>query len=105
MRWVWWIVVAAVASGSDCSKTSVGFTPFIDPYPRPYQGQTVALYPTGNQPPPAHRALGLQQAVQVTPRDAVGNADPNGRIVLLSIGLSNTTEEFSAFIPLAMADG
>ena len=99
MRWLL-ILSAGLAFGSDCSKTSVGFSPFIDPYPRPYQGQTVG--------PPFRTAsnllLGLQQAAQITPRDATGAPDPNGKIVLLSIGLSNTTQEFSAFIPLAMAD-
>lgn len=89
---------------SNCSRTSTGFTPFTDPYPRPYQGQPVGLYPTGNQPPAAHLALGLAQSKQIAPRDAAGNPDPNGRIVLLSIGMSNTTQEWSAFLRMAQAD-
>jgi uncharacterized protein (TIGR03437 family) len=99
-----WFLAASLAWGSNCSRTSVGFTPFTDPYPAPYRGKQVSLYANGGQPPPEYLALGVQQALQVTPRDAAGNPDPNGRIVLLSIGMSNTTQEFSAFIPVAIAD-
>ncbi len=39
------------------------------------------------------------------PRDGAGNPnDTNGRIVLLSIGMSNTTQEFSTFQGLAARD-
>src|SRR6266567_2773834 len=103
-RLVLWLLAVPLAWGSNCSRTSVGFTPFTDPYPATYQGKQLALYPGGNQPPAAFLALGLLQASQVTPRDAKGNPDPNGRIVLLSIGMSNATQEFSAFISLAVAD-
>src|SRR5260370_814992 len=103
-RFVLWLLAVPLAWGSNCSRTSVGFTPFTHPYPSTYKGKQVALYPGGNQPPPPFLALGIQQASQVTPRDAMGKPDPNGRIVLLSIGMSNATQEFSAFIPLAMAD-
>ncbi len=98
------LLATSLAWGSNCNRTSVGFVPFTDPYPRAYQGKQVSLYADGNQPPPAHLALGLKQAAQVTTRDAAGNPDPNGRIVLVSIGMSNTTQEFSAFIPLAARD-
>jgi uncharacterized protein (TIGR03437 family) len=99
-----WLLAASAAWGSNCSRTTVGFTPFINPYPSAYQGQQVSLYPTGNVRPPAHEALGMQMAAQVAPRDSAGNPDPNGKIVLLSVGMSNTTEEFTTFLPLAQAD-
>ena len=38
------------------------------------------------------------------PLNAGGNPDPNGKIVLISIGYSNWTMEFSVFAPQAMAD-
>src|SRR5918992_184576 len=41
---------------------------------------------------------------QVHPLNAKGQPDPNGRIVLLSIGMSNTTQEFSRFKQMADAD-
>lgn len=98
------LLAASAAWGSNCKGTSAGFPPFTDPYAPAYRGKQVSLYPNGNQRPAAHDALGLRQSAQVTPRDAAGSPDPNGRIVLLSVGMSNTTQEFSAFIPLAMAD-
>jgi uncharacterized protein (TIGR03437 family) len=105
MRRAGWLLLAtSLAWGANCSRTSAGFTPLSDPYPRSYQGFQVSLYPDGAQPPAAHLALGLKQAAAVTPRDPAGAPDANGRIVLLSIGMSNTTQEFSAFIPLATAD-
>lgn len=98
------LLVPAVQWASNCSRTSVGFTPFTDPFAKPYQGKAVGLYPDGNQPPAAFLDLGMQQSADIRPRDTTGAADPNGRIVLLSVGLSNTTQEWSAFIPLARAD-
>src|SRR5213083_2372669 len=41
----------------------------------------------------------------IVPLDTLGNPDPaNGRIVLISIGMSNATQEFSTFVPLATSD-
>jgi uncharacterized protein (TIGR03437 family) len=93
-----------MAWGQNCSRTSVGFTPFSNPYAALYQNQQVSLYPAGNQRPAAFDTLGRQQAAAITPLNLAGNPDPNGKIVLLSVGMSNTTQEFSAFIPLAAAD-
>jgi uncharacterized protein (TIGR03437 family) len=99
-----WLLAASAAWGSNCSRTTVGFIPFIDPFPPAYLGQQVSLYPVGNVRPAAHEQLGIEIAAQVLPRDSAGNPDPNGKIVLLSVGMSNTTEEFTAFLPLAQAD-
>ena len=61
-------------------------------------GFTGGLYPDGsNTPPPAHAAAGLAQAAQIMPRDAAGAPDPNGKIVLISVGMSNTASEFGTF--------
>lgn len=103
-RLVLWLLAASLAWGSNCTRTTVGFTPFIDPYPAAYKGQPVSLYPNGNVRPAAHEKLGLQQAAQVVARDSAGNPDPNGKAVLLSVGMSNTTQEFTAFLALAQAD-
>src|SRR5215472_12164651 len=98
------LLATSIAWGVNCGGTSIGFTPFTNPYAPAYKGQAVSLYPNSNQRPITHEALGLQQAAQIVPRDTAGNPDPNGRIVLLSIGLSNTTQEFSASMQLAMRD-
>ena len=56
------------------------------------------LYPNGsNSRPPDHAAAGMAAVGQITPRDASGAPDPNGKIVLLSIGVSNTMIEFRDF--------
>jgi hypothetical protein len=46
--------------------------------------------------PPDHLASGLLRSAQVVPRDRDGRPSATGRIVLLSIGMSNTTQEFCA---------
>jgi len=94
------------AAAQDCSKTSVGFTPLNDLGTGTYQGFEGGLYPGGASVRPAgHEAAGLAQAALVVPRDAAGNPDPaGGKIVLLSIGLSNTSIEFSRLMTLAAAD-
>ncbi|MBZ5586312.1 MAG: hypothetical protein LAQ30_29825, partial [Acidobacteriia bacterium] len=99
-----WLLIGSAAWGANCARTSVGFTPFTNAFPVSYKGFSVSLYPNGAKRPAAHETLGLQQAAQVTPRDVGGAPGPNGSIVLLSIGMSNTTMEFSAFVPLAKAD-
>lgn len=63
------------------------------------------LYPGGsNVRPPMHDSAGLSFAHGVRPLDAEGGPDPEGRIVLLSIGMSNTSAEFRAFKHLAHSD-
>src|SRR5579872_5667248 len=99
MRMAALLLASVAAWGANCSQTSLGLPPFTEPFSRPYQGQPVSLYPTGNQRPAAHEALGLKQAAAVVPRDSMGSPNSNGQIVLLSIGFSNTTEEFSTLIP------
>lgn len=81
---------------SDCNRTSVGLTPVSDLGPGRYLDRYPGgLYPEGwNAPPPAHIAEGLRRANAVTPLNRDGRPDPAGKVVLLSIGMSNTTQEF-----------
>ncbi|MBI4535897.1 MAG: T9SS type A sorting domain-containing protein [Ignavibacteriae bacterium] len=89
-----------------CTTTSVGRIPINDLGSGVYEGYPGGLYPGGlNQRPPVHDAAGRAMAEQVLPRDVAGNVDMlNGRVVLLSIGMSNTTQEFSVFREIANAD-
>jgi hypothetical protein len=96
---------AAIAESKDCSKTSVGFTPLSDLKGGEYKGYKGGLYPGGkNRPPKKYRSIGKKKAKQVRPRDDDGRPAPNGEIVLLSIGMSNTKGEFAVFEEIAGAD-
>jgi hypothetical protein len=66
--------------------------------------------------PASHALAGLAAAARIQPLDVNGAANPNGKIVLVSIGMSNTTQEFcsdgglpgscqtTSFIAQALAD-
>jgi hypothetical protein len=70
-----------------------------------YKGQDGGLYGGGkNDPPKEHLEAALQQAKLIQPLDAEGKPSDNGKIVMISVGMSNTTQEFSAFVRLANAD-
>ncbi len=87
-------------------KTSVGLIPLDRLGAGLYQGYSGGLYPGGsNSMPASHLAAGLAMARLIQPLDMTGAADVvNGKIVLLSIGMSNTTQEFSVFKSIADAD-
>ncbi len=55
------------------------------------------------QPGP-HETEGLNRARSIVPVDPNGKPDPSGRYALVSLGMSNTTQEFSVFKTLADAD-
>lgn len=63
-----------------------------------YQSFEGGFYPGGkNERPKEHEAAGLKLAKQVQPLNAQGQPDPNGKIVLLSIGMSNTMQSSQGF--------
>jgi len=101
------LVIPAVGFGANCNVTSVGLTPITDfGAGETYLGFEGGLYPgEANVRPAAHDAAGLARAQAIQPLDANGNPDPNGSYVLVSIGMSNTNQEFgNSFVPLANAD-
>lgn len=76
--------------------------PLSDFFPVTYLGFEGGLYEGGGDEPPAdHAAAGLAAADRVRPLDPAGNPDPAGKIVLLSVGMSNTTQEFCGGPPVA----
>jgi len=68
-------------------------------------GFSGGLYPDGsNARPPGHERAGRAISRQITPLDPSGVPSPDGRIVMLSIGMSNTYMEFRGFALMARAD-
>ena len=96
---------AQAALAANCAITSVGKTPLTDLGTGLYQGFSGGLYPGGsNTRPSAHESAGLSIAHSIVPLDTLGNPKSGGRVVLISIGMSNCTQEFSAFVPKSQAD-
>jgi len=70
-----------------------------------YQGQDGGLYGGGkNEPAPELAARAKQAVAQIRPLNAEGKPTTDGKIVLVSLGMSNTTMEFSTFKKLADED-
>ena len=70
-----------------------------------YKDQDGGLYGGGkNEPPAEHAALARKAIAEIKPLDGDGKPAADGKVVLMSIGMSNTTQEFSAFVPLANGD-
>jgi hypothetical protein len=70
-----------------------------------YRGEDGGLYGSGeNEPPQKQLQAALQQAKSIRPLDAEGEPADDGKIGFISIGMSNTTQEFSVFVRLANAD-
>src|SRR5689334_12385520 len=68
----------------------LGTARYLDQFPG-------GLYENGSNVMPAdHRAAELRHIAVVQPLDRDGNPATDGKIVLLSIGMSNTTQEFCA---------
>lgn len=93
---------AAPAGGHE----SLGLVPLTDMAgEQKYKGMDGGLYGGGkNVPPDAQEKLALAAAAQVQPLNADGKPAPDGKIVMLSIGMSNTTMEFSRFKQIADDD-
>jgi len=70
-----------------------------------YLGFAGGLYPNGkNSRPSAYEHAGVALGATVQPVDRDGKPSTSGKIVMISIGMSNTSHEFSQFIQLAEAD-
>jgi hypothetical protein len=70
-----------------------------------YLGEEGGLYGQGsNVPPASHQQAAAGESAKIQPLNADGRPDPNGTIGLISISMSNATQEFSFFKGLADAD-
>ncbi len=86
------------AGGQLCAQPFTGNIPLPTLGPDSYQGFQGGLYPGGsNQVPVSHGEAARIQAAAITPLDALGNADGQGKTGFITIGMSNTTQEFKVF--------
>jgi hypothetical protein len=93
---VLWLLLAAATRGS---------IPITELGEDQYKGQTGGLYGHGqNAVPESHARAALEQTSLIQPLDANGVPSESGIIALISLGMSNTTQEFSAFKTIADAD-
>lgn len=86
----------ALSHATDCTRTGTGLVPLNDLaqglYLGRYQG---GLYPGGrNDMPDGHEIAGIIRGNAVRPRTASGLVNNAGKYILLSIGMSNTSQEF-----------
>ncbi|HEV8292217.1 MAG TPA: hypothetical protein VGP94_09850, partial [Tepidisphaeraceae bacterium] len=99
------LLLLVIAVGVRAADTA-DLVPLTELAKRQYKGFEGGLYPDGkNQRPEAHEKSGVLLAKQIKPLNAQGMPSEQGKIVLLSIGMSNTTQEFSAFMRLAQGEG
>ncbi|MCA9692609.1 MAG: hypothetical protein KC636_23620 [Myxococcales bacterium] len=79
-------------------RDSIGCAPLTSLGLGTYKGEEGGLYPGGvNHPPIEHFTAGLGKAARIVPRAADGSPAEDGKIGLLSVGLSNTNSEFQVF--------
>ncbi|MDP1891451.1 MAG: hypothetical protein Q8K55_11225 [Gemmatimonadaceae bacterium] len=93
---------SAPSSPDATTKPDTARVPLTDLATGTYRGFQGGLYPGGsNTMPAAHAALGTTFARSIRPLNAAGQPDANGKIVLLSVGMSNVTQEFCGGGPAA----
>jgi hypothetical protein len=70
-----------------------------------YKGESGGLYGHGkNEPPEDHLAEAIKATLRIAPLSAEGKPDKNGKVVLMSIGMSNTSQEFGPFVELVRSE-
>lgn len=87
-------------------KAPASLTPLCDmSADEKYEGEEGGLYGKGsNEPPPALQKSATEALAQIKPLDAEGKPSDDGRIVIISISMSNATQEFSFFKRIADED-
>ena len=98
------IVGATPAQTKNCNRTTTGLVPLMDMGATKYKNFVGGLYNGTNTMPAAHAAFGAGAAKAVQPLDSTGKPSTTGKIVLVSIGMSNTTQEFTEFLKISNAD-
>ncbi len=80
------------AQPADCTRTSTGRTPINDLGTGTYHGYEAGLYPGSNSIPPGY----AEQAPPIVPVDGI--------VGVISVGMSNTSQEFGKLIEIAAGD-
>ncbi len=103
----------AKTTGANCKNTSFNasdgsgpLVPIMDLGTNTYLGaESGGLYANGiNVDDPVHDAYGQGLAASIQPLDSNGNPDPNGKYVLLAVGLSVTQQLMNQIAPTANLD-
>jgi Abnormal spindle-like microcephaly-assoc'd, ASPM-SPD-2-Hydin len=98
------------SNGPNCSSIyypnlTSPLTPLTDLGTGTYLGQQGGLYAGGsNSRPSGHDSAGVSIANNIQPLNANGNPDPNGKMALLGLGMSESRGEFNQFAQDATAD-
>ena len=97
------LICNSLSAQINCNNTSIAKPPINDLGANSWNGYQGGLYPNGsNYRPAVHNAAGLAIANAIQPLNAAGITDlVNGKVVWISIGMSNTSMEASTFIPKA----
>lgn len=87
-------------------KATVGLKPLTEMTAQDrYKGEDGGLYGGGrNEPPEALRTAARKETTRIVPRDRDGQPASAGRVVFVSISMSNATQEFSFFKRSADSD-
>src|SRR3954451_1778014 len=106
-------VAVAKTTGANCNNTSFNasdgsgpLVPIMDLGTNQYLGaESGGLYANGiNVDDLGHHAYGQGLAASIQPLDSNGNPDPNGKYVLLAVGLSVTQQLMNQISPMANLD-
>ena len=85
-------------------RESVGLIPVTE-LEDAYKGEDGGLYGAKqNDPPPEHLAAARKETARIEPLDAAGKPAKEGRIGVISVGMSNTHAIFQAAVELARED-
>ena len=94
------------SGAASTGKPSIGEKPLDEMTAKDrYQGEDGGLYGEGrNEPPAEHAAAALAQSAKIVPLGADGKPARSGLVALVSISMSNATQEFSVFKTVADSD-
>lgn len=99
-------VLLSCAVGAAQQRDKTGMKPLTEMTAADrYKGEDGGLYGGGrNGPPDGHRLAAEAESARIQPLNSDGQPARDGRIVFISISMSNATQEFARFKRIADAD-